>query len=424
MALDCKSSSCVDPWAEGRRLLQVASARGDISDSTFDAGLDCCDGAEDELIIGTELLARRAKAVTVQGYAAGAAACSPGLLPLRLVAGFGLPPREEVLAAIGARGSRPRSGFGQYDDCRDDCWQSIPERGLPFAPQGDVVEVLGASGAGKTQVGLSCAACCATLGHDVIFISALDAPSQLAVRLAQILSAGNETRLADAKAELQPYTAEDTSDELVAGSLRRVQLRSATSFEGLVAVLRHCEDLLKQRKQTDGDNGEGPSTQDPSSQSQDQKCSLLVPVFVFDGLSEMLSPFAATLGQAHRWRIAWVWRILRRLALDARVLVLSPAPSTWQGRGFASAQSRGTEAPAGMATTRFELTMEGQGVAAHLSKQPWPSPNGTEEYHLCLTSSWCAWGVHHVRLPLSLNDRGVTLRSLGVSAVAGGIVVR
>ncbi|CAK0804434.1 unnamed protein product, partial [Prorocentrum cordatum] len=193
---------------------------------------------------------------------------------------------------------------------------------------GEVVEVFGPSGAGKTQLGLTVAAHFCASGLPVLFATAMDAPSALARRLRQLLCA----RFAG-----PPGVAERTSRSPELGpaldaALAHARVASVPDFAAFARLATACA---------------APGGKDAPPPR----------LLVVDGLAELLAPFATAQGFSHRWRLGWSARALRRLASEAgvRVLLLAHAPSPRLGAGAAGAGPLGQGAWASAASCRLEL---------------------------------------------------------------------
>ena len=132
---------------------------------------------------------------------------------------------------------------------------------------GELCEVYGGPATGKTQLGLTVAACAAQDSRPVLFVTVKDHPVTLAERL-QTIAISRKMDLA-AFEQLHIYQATDFAD------FARIILRFGETFS--------------------------------------QKTSQ--PLVVVDGLSSLLSPFTSATSWAHRWRLAWAWRSLRQLAI-------------------------------------------------------------------------------------------------------------
>jgi len=181
---------------------------------------------------------------------------------------------------------------------------------------GNLVEVFGAAGVGKTQLALSIAAHCAAIGVPTIYMSAKDGLTDLACRLCTILSARGSS----------PETA-----------LRKVHLVYASDFPEFAKLLTACAagELLKGNA-----DAETP------------------PLLIIDGISVLLAPFTTARGWGHRWRLAWTWRTLRQLAtkLHIRVLMLSHTVGAPQSGGAAVTQSALGQVWGTAASTRLVLS--------------------------------------------------------------------
>lgn len=133
---------------------------------------------------------------------------------------------------------------------------------------GEICEVYGGPGAGKTQLGLTVAACAAGAAHPVLFVTAKDHPSALAERLHTIL----------------------LGRKMNEAALDRLRIYQAMDFADFAKIILSFGDTLKSQ--------------------QNSK-----PLVVVDGLTSLLSPFTSASSWAHRWRLTWAWRALRQLAM-------------------------------------------------------------------------------------------------------------
>mmetsp|Transcript_114816 Transcript_114816/g.366235 ORF Transcript_114816/g.366235 Transcript_114816/m.366235 type:complete len:362 (+) Transcript_114816:51-1136(+) len=183
---------------------------------------------------------------------------------------------------------------------------------------GQICEVFGPAGVGKTQLGLSVAAHSAAAGCPVMYVSAKDPPATLAVRIHDILVANGAHAPSDA--------------------LRNIRLVLALDFPDFARALVQCE-ASATRKGPDGGGAPGPDAKDsgtapaPTSTppadapAAAEGATARGPprLLVVDALSTLLSPFTLSNRYGHRWRLGWTWRALRRLARTAgfRVLLLS-----------------------------------------------------------------------------------------------------
>ncbi|CAK9044981.1 unnamed protein product [Durusdinium trenchii] len=144
---------------------------------------------------------------------------------------------------------------------------------------GEICEVYGAPGTGKTLLGLSvsAAACCAS--RPVLYVTVKDPPWALAERLGSLAAAR----------------------QIDEAALEHVRIYQAMNFTDFAQILAAPE--IFQDKQ---------------------------PLVIIDGLTTLLSPFTSATSWAHRWRFAWAWRSLRHVAMPrgatargACVLILS-----------------------------------------------------------------------------------------------------
>lgn len=181
---------------------------------------------------------------------------------------------------------------------------------------GEVIEVYGPAGSGKTQLGLTVTAHTAGAGGNVLFVTTKDRPADLASRLRGMLAARD-----------------GPSNERLEAALRATQIVCAPDFPAFVRVV--------------------------AAAGQEGSPQLLV----LDGLSGLLAPFVTANGWAHRWRLGWSCRALRRLSAccGMRVLLLShTAGVPRNGRGpWASDKGRSQPALgqlwAACTMTRLEL---------------------------------------------------------------------
>eukprot|EP00928_Gymnodinium_smaydae_P004245 TRINITY_DN11469_c1_g1_i1.p1 TRINITY_DN11469_c1_g1~~TRINITY_DN11469_c1_g1_i1.p1 ORF type:complete len:437 (-),score=109.70 TRINITY_DN11469_c1_g1_i1:70-1338(-) len=390
------NASAADPWAECRRLLTLAFPGDGEGD-----GAEPQTGAE---LLEEELRRQRHCNAGCDRQRRDTAAALPWEsrdLPLRLLAGLGASPPAPAPAApaAGCGGSSSSSAEARAAAVSDPLQlvavataasarhspagpSSAPSALLrvPAAPPGNVTEVVGEAGAGKTQLALAVAAACAARGHQVIFVSTSDDARAVARRLAQILA----TRLCgptDASGE----------NSAVAAALARVRIELAADF-AVLAELIGAED--------------GPWRR---SSSASAKAGEAAPaLLIVDGLSTVLEPFAAA--AAHRWRAAWTWRALHRIAADAKVLTFthppygakarsSSAPSTSPMMGVAAPGA--SAAPGAGGTTRFELTRDAYFDGAVSSRGIGSSLN------LVLTR--CPWGLENydLKFTLGIDDSGI-----------------
>lgn len=216
---------------------------------------------------------------------------------------------------------------------------------------GEVCEVFGPPGCGKTQLALTVAANCCLAGHSVVYLATKDVPAHLAVRLCALLRQRS------------------AAPEGLEASLRLVHFVQVLDFSTLSRVL----------------------TTDKTSPPE--QAALLVA----DSLSGLLLQFAAAERQSAnaRWRLAWVWRALRRLAHigGVRVLLLSQTVAAVGGQ---EAEGRGGARLAlgqlwtNAANTRLELRRTGASAQLQLillQSERRPTP---DEARLLLDES----GVH------------------------------
>jgi len=184
---------------------------------------------------------------------------------------------------------------------------------------GEVVEVFGPAGVGKTQLALSVAAHAASSGSRVIYATAKDSPFDLACRLKEILAARGVAQGSEAQA-----------------ALRNVRLASMGDFADLARILAEVEAL--------------PDSLGPGRP----------PLLILDLATLVLAPFTAAVGSGHRWRFAWLWRQLRQLSneLSVHILLLS---HTVGGVGANSGRSQLALGPmwASASTMRLELVLLG-----------------------------------------------------------------
>lgn len=198
---------------------------------------------------------------------------------------------------------------------------------------GELVEVYGAPGAGKTQMGLSVLADCIGSGHRAMYITTADAPAALAVRLHDILVS---------RATWQPST--PSSPHLALANGRLAAAPDLAALGHALAALRAA------------------APEKAGGQAQDHQGAQPVRLLIVDGFSDLLAPFAGP-GSAnssrplamrrraagHRWRLTWATLVLRQLAVEAGVSVLL--------------LSHGSSPFDGVAAVRLELADAGGGGA-------------------------------------------------------------
>jgi len=143
---------------------------------------------------------------------------------------------------------------------------------------GDVTEVFGPPGVGKTQLGLCVAVHAASQGHRVTYITAKDAPIDLAHRLL-IIAQGQGRPLKAALANIRLVFAPDFSE-----------------FARIAAAQGQTRD-------------------------KDETINL-ADVFIIDGLSMLLAPFVSAQSVGAKWRLSWTWRVLRYMATRADTCIL------------------------------------------------------------------------------------------------------
>jgi len=209
---------------------------------------------------------------------------------------------------------------------------------------GEVLEIYGPAGAGKTQLALAMAAQVCAAKSPVVFISAKDKPLDLALRFSDML-AGRCHQSAEFEQALD-----------------RAHFTAAGDFSELARILRTIAPAF------------------PPNIGGGGVCSGLL---VVDGAAALLAPFMAASGN-HRWRLPWLWRILRRLAIDLgiSVVILSHVVGTAYG---ATSNTQPALGPlwAGAAATRLELsrigaTMHGNYDAAKLKLTLRKSPRAAD----------------------------------------------
>lgn len=163
---------------------------------------------------------------------------------------------------------------------------------------GEILEIFGAAGVGKTQMALTIAEHAASSGVDVCYLTSKDPPLSLACRLGDIFLARHGRREAELEAALE-----------------RVRFAETADFAELARCLT--------------------SLSSPSGEVAAEKPGILI----VDMISLLLAPFVAARSAGHRWRLAWAWRALRRLAQAGYyVVVLS---HTVGGSHFASGSNIG-----------------------------------------------------------------------------------
>lgn len=181
---------------------------------------------------------------------------------------------------------------------------------------GEVVEVFGAAGVGKTQLALTIAAHCAREGCRVIYATSKEPPHELASRLSSILAG-----------QLGQH------GEEVEAALCNVHVVSVFDFTDFSRLATSMDSLL----------------------DDDAAGALLV----VDLISTLLVPFAtSSVGPGHRWRLAWAWHRLRHLAyeLDLHVLVLSHTVGSLSTSVYGRQLALG-QVWAAVACTRLELRL-------------------------------------------------------------------
>eukprot|EP00439_Symbiodinium_sp_Y106_P082096 s28_g21.t1 len=141
---------------------------------------------------------------------------------------------------------------------------------------GEVAEIYGAPGAGKTQLGLCLAMHAASGGIAVHYLTNKDPPAILARRL-QTLALAREEVTVTAEILLDKIRISDMADFTAFARLMTHALARPESMPGLI---------------------------------------------VLDGLSVLLSPFTSATSWSHRWRLTWSWRMLRQLAMVGCCVVL------------------------------------------------------------------------------------------------------
>mmetsp|Transcript_123323 Transcript_123323/g.343970 ORF Transcript_123323/g.343970 Transcript_123323/m.343970 type:complete len:317 (+) Transcript_123323:52-1002(+) len=231
---------------------------------------------------------------------------------------------------------------------------------------GQILEVFGPAGVGKTQLALTLAVHAATLGAPVILASAKDCVASLARRLRDI----------------------SASD----APLSRIRLFATSDFRSLASLLSV---LIAENSQATGASDSGVGS--------------LAPLLVVDMATVALAPFTSAGGPGSRWRVPWVWRAMRQLcACGFRVLLLSHTVGAARSAGSASTQLALGAAWAAWATLRMELLLEGGR----------PGEAGQRLALIARRGRHCPEGS---RAPLLLNATGVRPETMRPAAPLGAL---
>lgn len=232
---------------------------------------------------------------------------------------------------------------------------------------GEVVEIFGTAGIGKTQLALSIAAHISIEGCHVVYATSKDTPVVLACRLRDVVHA----RGIKNASELE-------------GILQRVRFARVGDFVEFARLLSRIESSSAEEKEMEETSTGSLSQAGPTPS-----------ILIIDTVSSLMAPFASAIGSGHRWRLMWVWRELRRLSRirGIRILMLSHTVGTAYGTGTSSRQALGISW-ASAATCRLELFED----ATHAS----PS---SKELTLALRSS--SRRAAGLVTPLLLDESGV-----------------
>lgn len=261
-------------------------------------------------------------------------------------------PCEKLLEA-GNRQPRLPTGLGAAAD-------ALLDGGLL---PGEVLEIFGAPGSGKTQLALSLTASFLGSGGHVLYVTTKDAADCLALRLRALL------------------VARKLPSESVAAALKRVQLVQVgdfTEFAHLVTELTNQQEVRQQQ------------------------------LLVLDGLSLLLVPFVASQSFSHRWRLVWAQRALRQMAARSQICVVMLTHTIGGAAGQSGGQMALGQLWSTAATARFQL----QNLGAVVPEDP----AQVEEHYvqLCLEprQKGLGDGCGHCAY-LRLDDLGVTADLLG-----------
>mmetsp|Transcript_25853 Transcript_25853/g.73053 ORF Transcript_25853/g.73053 Transcript_25853/m.73053 type:complete len:330 (-) Transcript_25853:120-1109(-) len=247
---------------------------------------------------------------------------------------------------------------------------------------GEVDEVFGPPGVGKTQLGLSIAAHAASSGCSVMYVTAKDPPIDLASRIHEIIQC----------LQSQPGLAAERQRDTAAilGAIRFVSTPDFPSFARAVTTYGRGW----------GAGGDGCG-------------GLPRTAFVFDGLSTLFSQYTAAQSSGYRWRLAWAWRSLRQLAVGSGspVLLLSHTVGATQASGGGGGPRGGR--PAGSQPALGQLWATAASTRLELSA----ADPGRE---LRLTVRKSARGPVGPSAPLLLGSSGVHAAAAAVNGGDGG----
>jgi len=244
--------------------------------------------------------------------------------PLLLLTGCQLFCRRSLGGLGGLRHGPLSSGLGRSVD------ETLLAGGIR---SGELLEVFGAAGVGKTQLALTIAQHLATCGNRVTYATSKDTSLDLTCRLADIFLERN-----------------GHTEEGLEKTLNNIDFAEVSDFSGLSRLLQDLQNGHDHEEEEPPGAVAVPVTEATTTgtavgndHTSAGSTATRPKLLVVDMVSALLAPFASSSSTYQRWRLCWCWMTLRKLAQQANfsVLMLSHTVGSYAANAIPGQQTSG-----------------------------------------------------------------------------------